>query len=84
MRTNRLLLAENISEALVDEFRGQEIRRVVARLRQNSTTSMPTIFLWSATARIREVTCTQSSPPGSGVPVAGTKAGSKPSRSIVR
>jgi hypothetical protein len=34
MRTNRLLLAENISEALVDELRGKKIRRVVARLRQ--------------------------------------------------
>src|SRR5580704_12889971 len=34
MRTNRLLLAENISEALVDELRGKKIRRVVTRLRQ--------------------------------------------------
>ena len=49
----------------------------------SSVISNPTIFFFSATFLKSEVTSSQLSPPGSGVPVPGRTAGSKPSVSIV-
>ena len=49
-------LAENVSQAFIDQLRRQQIGRVAARMGKSPTTSIPTIFLWSATARKSDVT----------------------------
>jgi hypothetical protein len=49
----------------------------------SSTTSSPTMRRRAATSRIMRITSYHSSPPGTGVPVAGMDDGSSPSTSKV-
>ena len=50
----------------------------------NSTMSKPTKFLFSHRHRIKSNTLSQSNPPGSGVPTAAIKLGSRTSKSMLK
>ena len=84
-RSSRSLAATMRLRNLMHELGGDELARVGNPGRgQSSTTSKPTTLEWCRSGAARRSSAFhQVSPPGSGVPVAGTSDGSKPSMSMV-